>query len=345
MNKLIKPKRLSVGDTIGIISPAASLAGLVPHRTERGLKMLEKMGFKVKLGVSALKVTGETAGSPEERACDLNNFFLDKDISAIFSFIGGNHSKQLLNHLNFEAIRENPKIFLGYSDVTILHLAFYGQIGLSSFYGPAVLTQFAENPSIFPYTQKYFEKALMSGEAVGEITPSLEWTDEVLDWFNKKDLERGRKMKKNSGWEWLKKGRAEGPILGGCLTTMLELENSEFWPDFSDHILFWETSEDPEDFTKGENPDIVADELARLRKSGTFKKIKGMIVGRPFGYDEKTAASLKKTIIENTEGFDFPILFGVDIGHTDPMITVPLGVKTVIDSEKEIFSLIEGGVK
>jgi muramoyltetrapeptide carboxypeptidase len=344
MVDLIKPRRLRTGDTIGIVSPAAPLAGLVPHRVDKGVKALKDMGFKVRLGANSLKVSGKMAGSPEERADDLNHFFADSDIAAIFSFIGGNHSRQLLDYLDFDNIRKNPKIFLGYSDPTVLHLAFHTRVGLVSFYGPAVLTQFAENPSNFPYTKSYFERSLTSTEPIGKITPSEQWTDEVLDWFQKKDLERARKMKKNKGWEWLKGGSAEGPILGGCLTTMLELKDGDFWPELTGRIFFWETSEDSDDFTAGERPELISAELAYLRKSGVFGKIKGMVVGGPFGYTDKAMDLLKKVILKNTDGFNFPILFSVDIGHTDPMITVPLGVKTTLDSRGDVFSITESGV-
>jgi muramoyltetrapeptide carboxypeptidase LdcA involved in peptidoglycan recycling len=112
--------------------------------------MLKSLEFKVKVGKNALKITGHTAGSAKERAEDINNFFKDKNIKAIFSFIGGNHSNQILKYLDFDLIRKNPKIFLGYSDITVLHFALYAQADLASFYGPVVLAQFAENPEMLP---------------------------------------------------------------------------------------------------------------------------------------------------------------------------------------------------
>lgn len=344
MTQLIKPKHLQKGDTIGVVSPSAPLAGLAPHRVKKGIKMLEKLNFTVKIGKYALKITGHTAGSPRERARDINNFFKDKNIKAIFSFIGGNHSNQILKYLDFDLIKKNPKIFLGYSDATVLHFAFYTQAGLVSFYGPAVLTQFAENPEILSYTRRYFEKAVMQSKPIGKITPSPQWADEILDWFRKEDLKRPRKMKKNSGWQWLKKGKARGPILGGCITSMMHLRGTKYWPDFSGCILFWEIPESSENFTKGENPENIDAYLTDLELSGVFNQIKGMIIGRPFGYSKKQFALLKKIIPERTKKYNFPILFGVDIGHTDPMITIPLGVKVKLDSTKNIFSFVESEI-
>jgi len=343
MKQLVKPKHLQKGDTIGIVSPSAPLAGIVPHRVSRGLKMLESLGFKVKIGKNALNITGHTAGSARERAEDINNFFRDKDIKAIFSFIGGNHSNQILKYLDFNLVKKNPKIFLGYSDITVLHFALYTQADLASFYGPTVLAQFAENPKMFLYTRRYFEKAVMSPKPVGKIKPSSRWTDEVLDWFQKKDLKRPRKMKKNNGWQWLKEGRAEGIILGGCITSMMHLRGTKYWPDFSGSILLWESPESAENFGKGESPENIDAHLTDLELSGVFGGIKGMIIGRPFNYTGKQTSQLIQIVKERTNDYNFPILFNIDIGHSDPIITAPLGVKIKIDSRKNLFEFVESG--
>jgi muramoyltetrapeptide carboxypeptidase len=344
MKRLLKPKVLKVGDTIGLVSPSAPLAGLVPHRTQKGIKMLQELGFKVKIGKHALKVTDYTAGTAKERAEDINTFFKDKEIKAIICFIGGNHSNQILKYLDFDLIKRNPKIFLGYSDATVLHFALCMKTNLVTFYGPAVLTQFAENPAILPYTKAYLKRALMQTKPVGKVEPSTWWTDEVLDWFEKEDLKRPRKMKRNKGWQWLKSGKAEGPILGGCITSMLHLRGTEYWPDFRGCILFWETPESGDNFTKGEKVENIDSYLTDLELSGVFKDIKGMIIGRFFGYSEQEKKKMIKIIKERTSGYKFPILLNVDIGHSDPMITIPLGVRVKIDSSKNLFQIGENGV-
>ena len=345
MKRLIKPQHLQKGDTIGIVSPSAPMAGLVPHRVTKGVEMIKALGFRVKIGKHALKITGHTAGSPKERAADIHDFFGDKNIKAIFSFIGGNHSNQILKYLDFDFIKKNPKIFLGYSDATVLHFALYTQANLISFYGPAVLTQFAESPKIFPYTQQYLEKALIKTEAIGKVVPSPKWTDEILDWLKKEDLKRPRKLKKNRGWQWLKEGRVKGPILGGCIASMMHLRGTKYWPNFSGSILFWEVSEGDSNLSKGESPENIDSYLTDLELSGVFRKIKGMIIGRPFGYSEKQKDELIQIVNKRTKDYNFPILFGVDMGHTDPMITIPLGINTKIDSSKNSFEFTERGVR
>ena len=344
MKNLTKPKALKIGDTIGIVSPSSPLAGLAPHRTKKGIKTLEELGFKVKIGKNALKIKGYMAGTPKERADDINTFFLDKKIKAIFSFIGGNHSNQILKYLNFGVIKKNPKIFLGYSDATVLHFALHVKANLVTLYGPAILTQFAENPTILLYTKTYLYKALMQTNPIGKIEPSSQWTDEVLDWFKKEDLKRPRKMKRNKGWQWLKSGKTEGPILGGCISSILHLRGTEYWPDFRNSILFWEIPESEYDFTKGEKIENIDSYLTDLELSGVFKEINGMVVGRFFGYSEQEKKEIIKIIKERVFGYKFPILLNVDIGHSDPMITVPLGVRAKIDSSKNLFTIEESGV-
>ncbi|RME55974.1 LD-carboxypeptidase [Candidatus Parcubacteria bacterium] len=211
----------------------------------------------------------------------------DKEVKAIFSFIGGNHSNQVLEYLDFSLIKRNPKIFLGYSDATVLHFALHTKANLATFYGPAVLTQFAENPRTLSYTENYFRKALMHTDPIGKIKPSTYWTDEVLDWFKKEDLKRPRRMERNKGWQWLRRGKAEGPILGGCITSMLHLRGTEYWPDFRGSIFFWETPESGNDFTKGEKVENIDSHLTDLELSGVFKNIRGMVIGRFFGHSEQ----------------------------------------------------------
>ena len=341
---IIKPQKLNIGDTVGLISPSSSMAAKVPHRLNIGIKCLKKIGFKVKTGKNALKDSGNKAGNGRERAQDIMEFFEDNEIKAIISNIGGYNANDVIPYLDYELIENNPKIFIGYSDITVLHWALYKKSYLVTFYGPAVLTQFANNPGLMKFTEDYFKKATMEVEPIGEISPSAEWTDEVLNWFEKKDLERPRKMKKNKGWQWIRQGNAKGELLGGCLTSMLHLRGTDYWPDFKSKIFFWETPESSCDFTCGLPLNSVEAYLIDLKLSGVFKKIAGMIIGRPFAYSEAEVNALINIILDITKNYNFPILFGVDIGHTDPMITLPIGVKATLDSKKNIFKITEPGV-
>lgn len=342
--KVILPIGLKQGDKVGLISPSAPLAGLLPHRVEQGIRGVKSLGLEVLIGKSSLKVTGYTAGNAKERAQDINDFFRNNKVRAIMAMIGGNHSNQLLSYLDFDAIKRDPKPFIGYSDLTVLQLAIFQKTGLVTFYGPCLMTQFAENPEPLEYTKFYFERALFKSKPIGKIKPSQQWTDEVLDWFEKKDIERPRRFKPNKGWEWLRKGKAEGNLLGGCITSIIHLRGTVYWPDLNGSILFWEIPE-AKNITEGEDPSTVDAYLTDLELSGVFRQISGMIIGRPYHYSAEQLLLIKKIIRERTRKYNFPILFNVDIGHTDPMITLPIGVKAELDSANDLFAILERGVR
>ena len=246
---LIKPKRLNKGDTIGIIAPSAGLAAAIPHRLDNAIKFLESQGYRTKEFSCTRKNNGWESAPAEERAKDVMNAFTDPEVKAIICEIGGNTINKILKFLDFGKIKENPKIFCGYSDISVLHYALNKKCGLVTFYGPCAMTQFGEHPQPLEYTLEYFNKAIVEGK-IGVVKPSKKWTDEVLDWSKKMDLERPRILKDNKGFEWLKEGRVEGEIIGGCLSSLMNVINTEYWPDHKDKIFFLETPEG-QDFTKG----------------------------------------------------------------------------------------------
>ncbi|MHA2495056.1 MAG: S66 family peptidase [Candidatus Hodarchaeales archaeon] len=336
--KLVSPHKLKNGDTLAIIAPSSGLAGLFPHRLDKGIAFLKSWGFKIKEFYTTRRMTDWHSGTAEERARDIMNAFMDEEVKGIFCTIGGYTSNQVLPYLDFGKIRENPKFFCGYSDISILHYAFYKKAKLQTFYGPSVMVQFAEFPKPLDYTLTYFKKAAMDEEPIGEIEPSESWTDEVLNWGAKEDQERAREMRTNKGYTWLRKGRAIGPILGGCLSSIVHLRGTEYWPSHKGTILLLEIPEG-HDFSQGEPLEAVDSYLTDLKLSNVFDEIVGLVFGRPFRYIEEDTEKLKAVILENTKEYDFPILFGVDVGHTDPQITVPLGALVEITSENNLFKI------
>jgi muramoyltetrapeptide carboxypeptidase len=337
--KLLKPARLQKGDTIAFLAPAGGLAALASHRLEKGKQFFEKLGYPVRIFPTATKTAGISSDTAENRARDIMDAFVDKEIKAIIATIGGNTSHQTLEYLDFESIKKNPKIFCGYSDITSLQLAFYSQTGLVGFYGPAIITQFGEHPQPDSFTVDHFFKAVTG--KLGEVEPSQNWTDDKsVDWICKEDLRKKRKYKKNDGHLWLKQGKAEGRILGGCLPVILHLAGTQFWPDFKDKILLLETPEG-EDYRKGDSLANVDSALGDLRNLGLFSKIKGMVFGRGFGYTTKELKQLEEIILYNTRDYDVPILYNVNTGHADPIVTIPLGVKVSLNSSNGKFSFLE----
>lgn len=336
--ELTKPEKLKKGDTIGIISPSAGLVAIFPHRLDNAIKFLESEGYKVKEFSCTRKINEWESAPAKERAKDIMDAFTDPKIKAIICSIGGNTINKTLKYLDFEKIKENPKIFIGYSDISVLHYALNKKCQLSTFYGPCAMTQFGEYPKPFEYTLNYFNKALIEGK-IGTIKASEKWTDEVLDWGQKKDLERARELKENKGFEWLKEGESEGEIIGGCLPSISNLLGTEYWPDHNKKILFIEIPE-AQQFDKGEPLAEVDALLCNLEIAGIFKQIKGLIIGRPFRYDDEEKEKFKEIILDNTKDYYFPILYGVDVGHTDPQITIPLGAKIKLDSKQNLFKFI-----
>ncbi|MDA3856149.1 MAG: LD-carboxypeptidase [Candidatus Woesearchaeota archaeon] len=341
---MIKPKKLNLGDTIGIIAPSGGLSAIFPHRLDTAIKNLEQLGFKVKLFPTMTKFIDGKAGTKNERILDLQDAFLDKEVKAIFAAIGGICINEILESIDYEIIKQNPKIFVGYSDNTLLNYAFYKKAELISFYGPCVISELAEFPKILNYTEEYLIKSITSEIPIGEIKPSLEYTDELLDWSQKLDLTRPRDMINNEGHIWLKNGFAEGELIGGCLHSILQLKGTNFDLNYSGKILFFEIPEGQE-FGKAEPLSYVESQIVDLRNIGVFDKISGLIVGRAFRYNTEEKSKFKELILDHLEEFNFPILFGSDIGHSDPMLTIPFGVKARIDSKKKIFEVIESGVK
>jgi muramoyltetrapeptide carboxypeptidase LdcA involved in peptidoglycan recycling len=338
---MIKAQRLQPGDTLGVVSPSWGGAGLFPHRISSGNKQLERMGYKLKLGVHALNVQGWVSDTPENRAADIHALFRDPEIKAVIAAIGGDHANQLLPLLDWDLIRRHPKVFMGYSDITVLNLSIWKIASLVTFNGPAFLTDFAEYPEMFTYTGEYFRKAVCRAEPIGVVEPSPDWTEELLDWEQKLDLTRPRQMNPSPGWTWLKPGHAEGVLIGGCLDSMDHLYGTGYWPDESqwrEAILYLETSEE------APPPARVDSLLMDFENMGIFDLIRGMLVGRPMRYSDEQKALLNEVILERTKKYSFPIITGMDFGHTAPQFCLPNGCRALIDGQNSRFAITEPAV-
>ncbi|GAB9471195.1 Udp-n-acetylglucosamine transferase subunit [Globisporangium polare] len=195
---------------------------------------------------------------------------------------------------------------------------------------------------------EHFFKAVRATEPIGSIQPSLEWTDDkTANWITKADVTHQDKMKPNEGYVWMREGRASGVILGGCLPELLNVRGTKFMADLTDAILLLETPEGHA-FDQGMSLNDVNMVLGALRADGTFKKIRGLVVGRAFAYSAPQVAELQRLIAYHTRGTTFPILYGVDVGHTNPMATIPLGCRASLDSSSatssSAFCVLESGV-
>lgn len=202
---MIKPKKLKKGDKVAIVSLSSGLAGeeMFIHRYELGKKRLEQLGFNVVTMKNALKGIEYLYNHPEKRAEDFMEAILDKDIKGIICNIGGDDTIRLLPYIDFKAIANNPKVFMGYSDTTINHYMMQ-KSGVVSYYGPAVMTDFAENNNMHRYTLKYINEVLLENRENIVIKSSDKWTSEYLDWAIEENDNISRKMNEEKyGYEIL----------------------------------------------------------------------------------------------------------------------------------------------
>ena len=338
MPETLKAPKLTEGDTVGIVSPSWGGAGAFPHRVEQAQRHLASLGFKVKLAEHALGTKGFVSDTATHRVQDIHAMFEDSEVKALIAAVGGDHSCHLLPHLNFELIAANPKIFVGYSDITVLNVAIWVKTGLVTFNGPALITDFAEQPAMFPYTERYFLKATTRAEAVGAVEPASEWTEEFQDFERKLDLERPRTLQASSGWNWLKEGKAEGRLVGGCLESLQHLRGTPYFPSWDNAIFFFETSEEKS------APETIDGILMDYENMGVFDKLQGLLVGRPIYYTDDEKRQLNERILERTEKYDFPIITNMDFGHTAPQFTLPIGCRARIDSANKRFEIVEAAV-
>jgi muramoyltetrapeptide carboxypeptidase len=333
------PRRLQPGDTVAIVSPSAPALGLFPHRLERGLAYLESLGLQVRVMPNATKVTGWTAGSARERVDDLHAAFADEEIAGLVCAIGGNHSNELLPHLDFDLVAANPKLFQGYSDITILHWAFFANADLRTFYGPALVSELAEYPQVLPHTERFLRAAWFGSEPL-RFEAAAEWTDERLDWRERADLTRPRELRPSDGWITVREGVAEGRLLGGCLETICwHLKGSRAWLDLAGAIFFLETSEE------APSPAHVDAYLTDLAHLGVFEDVAALVFARPYGYDEEWARALWEVVRRQTEPAAIPVLANVDCGHTSPMLTLPLGSHARLDAGARSFETLEPALR
>ncbi len=320
--KIIKPPKLKPGDKVGIISPSEPI--IYRKKFLRGVEALKKLGFRVVLGKNILKEHGAyMAGTDVQRAADLNAMFRNPQIKAVFCGRGGMASNRLLGLIDCAAIRKNPKVFMGYSDITVLLNAIHKKTGLVTFHGPTVESVFSFGFSgKHKYTREYFLKAVADSRPIG---PVRRWR----------------------GLEILKKGRASGRLVGGNLSVLRTLAGTTFEPDWRGKVLFWEEVT--------ETAQYVDFCLAHLRLAGVFKKISGMVIGKLVDCDilrsdddwkKEKALPLDKVVLELCRAYKFPIIKGAAFGHYWPMLTLPIGAKASIDTSKSLpFSIDEAGVK
>lgn len=330
-----KPEILHNGDVVGIAAPAHPFYPLMEDFLKLGCDAVTRLGLQVKLGRHTLLQHEHIAVPAQQRADDLNELFADPDVHAIFCLSGGANTNAILPLLDWNMIARNPKIIMGYSANTALLLGLYSQCQMVTFHGPhVVLDGLSEFPEPFEYTTSHIKRLLFHDAPVGAVRPPEEWTTD----FPK--LDQCRNMKSNPGWRWLHSGLAHGHLLGGNLTAMRTIAGTKFFPSFDSAILFVE-----EVYMGAPILKEVDDSLTHLRLLGVFEQISGLLFGKINDQTEGEERVLNELILEHTKDYDIPVLSNVDIGHTDPKLTLPIGVQATLDSYSDTFSLDESAVR
>ncbi|MFA6475878.1 MAG: S66 peptidase family protein [Candidatus Paceibacterota bacterium] len=328
---IMKPQHLNVNDNVGIVSPSSPI-NKYPRRTKRGIESLSSLGLNVLFGPNSQKAQGHNAGTARERAEDINNFFSDPNIKGIIASTGGYNTNAILPYLDFENIKKNPKIFCGFSDVTVLNIAIYAKTGLVTFNGPTILPTFGDFGGIIKYSEESFKKALFDSEPLGVIEYPKEYTEDN-PWWEKDDNQK-REMKEAPAPRMITGGVAKGTLIVANLNTFCILGGTEYFPDLNQSILFLEE--------EGESPSSIERNLIYLEQLGVFSKIKGLVFARPSGMSTKSEdRTLYDVLSEFGSKYKIPVIADVDFGHTNPLITLPIGVMVEIDADKVQINIIE----
>ena len=307
-NTIIKPPRLRLGDTVGLISPA----GIVDSEdVKEAQKTFAALGLKVKLGRHILDRYGYLAGKDRDRAADVNAMFADKSVNAIIAMRGGWGGNRILPLLNYNSIRANPKIIMGYSDITSLLLAITARSGLVTFHGP-VATSTWNN-----FTLEYVKSVLFDAQAVT-------MNNTLITKLNR---------------EIITPGKAKGKFIGGNLSVINSMLGSPYLPEWKGSILFIEDI--------GEDIYRVDRMLVQLKNAGILNQLSGFVFGQctRCSMGDEPSLTLMQVLQEHLRPLNIPAWYGSMIGHIRDKFTLPIGIQVEIDANAGTIKMLEAAVR
>jgi muramoyltetrapeptide carboxypeptidase len=319
VGRLIKPKALRAGDLVGVIAPATSVPD--PDRLALVEPTLKFFGLRARMGKYVAAGSGHVSRTVNERLDDLHAMFRDPEVKAVFCIRGGYGSMQLLDHVDYDLIRRNPKVFLGYSDITAMHLAINRHANLTTFHGPIVLSSFTD------YTQQNFRRALFDTKPLGKLTNPAE----------------SNTLRPEHPLRTIRGGTATGQLVGGNLSLVTALMGTPYEIETHGRILFLEDV--------GEEPYRIDRMLTQLRLAGKLEQAAGIVFGEcsecaPNDYKPSFAwDSTLGEVLDNILGAArVPVFTGLTIGHTADQLTLPLGVTATLNADEKTLDLKESGV-
>ncbi len=316
---LIRPPRLRPGDTVGLISPSTPVTD--PDLLQKAARTIEHFGWKVKWGRGVGRKSGYFGSPIEERVEDLHTMFRDPSVNAVFAIRGGYGSSQILDRIDYGLIRRNPKVFVGYSDITAMHLAIHQQTGLVTFHSPVPLSPFTD------YSRKSFLRAISVSGPIGRQGNPPE----------------SDQLRPTHTLRTILPGKATGRLVGGNLTLISTLMGTPYEIDSRGAILFLEDV--------GEEPYRIDRMLTQLRLAGKLEAAAGIIFGEcvdcgPSDYKPFVSAgfSLGEVLDATLGNLRIPVLFGLTIGHTSDQMTLPMGVSAQLDADGGSIEITESAV-
>jgi muramoyltetrapeptide carboxypeptidase len=310
---IIKPQALKKGDIIGLIAPAS--APLAQDKIDKGAAYFEHLGYQVKLGAHVRAVRGYLAGTDEERADDINAMFADKSVKAIFAVRGGYGTPRLLHMLDYALIKKNPKIVVGYSDLTALQLAIFKKTGLVTFSGPMSGVEMAKG--IDPFTEEHFWQMVTSTKKTGVI-----------------------RNPDGQPLVCVRKGKTTGTLLGGNLSLIASITGTPYLPSFKNSILFIEEVEE-----ESYRFDRM---LCQLRLAGILSDTNGIVIGEltdvKASDTSKPSLTADEVVSDYFEDLQIPILRNLVYGHIPRKLTIPIGITASMDATRCTISFTESAV-
>lgn len=304
------PKKLQPGDEIRVVSPATSLGFIPADQRQTAAKRLNGLGLNVSYATNA-ELRDRFDSSPvDARIADLHEAFADPNVAGILSTLGGYNSNQLLDRLDYDLIRNNPKVLCGFSDITALATAIHAKTDLVTYSGPHFST-FAMIRGI-EYTREQFARCLMQDEPF-EVAPADHWSDDP--WYAE---QQQREFVPNPGYRILQEGEAEGKLLGGNLITLCLLFGTPYMPDLEGSILLLESDEET-------RPEHLDGELQSLVIQPGFAGVRGLVFGRFQKASGIDAETLDAIVRNKPRLAQIPIIADASFGHTTPQFTFPIG--------------------
>lgn len=311
---LRRPRRLVPGDTIGLVSPSGptTASGTATPRTiEVARRRLHDVGFRTVLAPHAMDVRGYLAGADADRASDLQAMFADPSVQGILCIRGGYGAHRLLDALDYELIGRNPKVFIGYSDITALHAAFHARAGLVTFHGPMTAAIAQADP----------HDLLELLRAVTRPTP----------------LGRLANPPTAPQIETLVPGVAEGRLIGGNAALLTALLGTPYQPEFEGALLFLEDL--------GEHTYRLDRKLAHLRLAGVLQRAAGIIVGECcYPAESQSALSVREILEDLVVPLGKPAIYGLACGHGAYHLTLPIGVRATLNATEDVLTIEEAAV-